>query len=481
MYKRILILLLIIPGILLSQELPDELFLGEFSNYNKITKEITIKNSSVNTKEYQFFSLCDCLEVEPKRTSIKPNEIKTFKISLLPEGYDSISRHFLVDIDGEKTKLRIYANLPEPPEIITSGGCLGCLENEKEIQDIEGANKILNNWLIMDIYYSPGCTTCEDFITEQVPEIEKKLDKKITINKFNALEPTSITKLENKLEILNIQLEEFPILIFEGKVLQGSDVNIDKFINTYNSESLTSKDSKFIQNIEYLKPAPILFAGLIDGINPCAFTTLLFLISSLFYVGRGKKEILYIGIIFSITIFISYFLVGLGMLNIVRTANFFPLISNIIKYILIIALVTLGLFSIYDAIKIKKGDTSSLKLQLPKSLKKRIHSVIRKNTRSRGMITGTIIIGVMVTIFELTCTGQVYLPIIAYIIKIERNFSSYFYLILYNLGFILPLLIVFFTIYKGTTNQKLVTWFQNRLFLIKILLALFFFSMILFL
>lgn len=481
MFKRILLLLLLLPGILQAQEIPDELFLGELSNYNKTTKELSIKNNSSEDKEFLFYSLCDCLTIEPRQYNIKPNEVKIFKVSLVPEGYDSISRHFLVDINGDKTKLRVFAKLPKPPTNITTSGCLGCLENEKEIADTKGAINLLNKWLIMDIYYSPGCTTCEEFIAEQIPTIEKTLEKNITINKHNVLESETLFTLENRLKTLNTPLEEFPILIFDNKVLQGSDVNENSFIKLYSSEEISKPDNDYKETIEYLKPAPILFAGLIDGINPCAFTTLLFLISSLFYVGRGKKEILYIGIIFSATIFVSYYLVGLGMLNIVRTANFFPTVSIIIKYILIVALITLGILSLYDAYKVKKGQLNSIKLQLPKSLKKRIHTVIKKNTRSRGMILGTIIIGVMVTIFELTCTGQVYLPIIAYIIKIEGSFSAYFYLTLYNLGFIAPLLAVFFTIYKGTTNQKIVTWFQNRLFLIKILLALFFFSMIIFL
>lgn len=481
MFKKALLLLLLIPGILLSQELPGEFFFGELKDYNIASRTITISNSGNNSEEYTFYSLCDCLDIEPQKALISPGNSQTFNITLEPEGYDSISRHFLVDVNGEKSTFKVFANLPEPPTKVTSSGCLDCLENEKELADTNGAITLMGKWMIMDIYYSPGCTSCEEFIDNQIPLIETELNKNITINKHNVLESNTLEILESKLKSLNGTLKEFPILIFDNRVLQGSEVSDRKVIQTYKSKLTVSDEQNYIKGIEYLKPAPILLAGLIDGINPCAFTTLLFLISSLFYVGRGKKEILHIGIIFSATIFVSYYLVGLGMLNIVRTANFFPFVSQIIKVMLIIALLALGIFSLYDAYQVKKGKLNSIKLQLPKSLKKRIHTVIKKNTRSRGMITGTIIIGVMVTIFELTCTGQVYLPIIAYIIKIEGNFSAYFYLTLYNLGFIIPLLIVFLTIYKGTTNQKIVEWFQSHLFLIKIALALFFFSMIIFL
>ena len=306
------------------------------------------------------------------------------------------------------------------------------------------------------------------------------MDQKVSVIKHNVLDVLELENLENRLKLLDVSLIGFPILIYENTILQGKDVNINNFDSVLKDSLDYSNNSKFKEGIEYLKPVPIFLAGLLDGINPCAFTTLIFLISSLFYVGRGKKEILRIGLLFSVTIFFSYFLVGLGLLNIVRTANYFPFISLIIKYLLIVLLALLAILSFHDAYLIKNGATSKMKLQLPKSLKKRIHKTIRVNTRSQGMIIGTIIIGIMVTIFELTCTGQVYLPIIAYIIKIEGSISSYAYLTLYNLGFIIPLLAVFFTIYKGTTNKILMEWFKAHLFLIKVLLGSLFLIMILF-
>lgn len=468
-----LALILILPVMLFSNELAGELFLGNLKTHNKITKILDVENNNKVDLHITFYSLCDCLEVSPISKTIKPGNIFSFKISLLPEGYGYISRHILVDQNGLKSTIRVYANLPEAPEKPLTGGCPLCEVKEKEIQEEETARNILENWIISDIYYSPGCKTCEDFIGN--------LDENISLNRHNILEPDELVVLENRLRDLNISLTSFPILITGKKVLQGEDVNITEFTELLNSKNTDRLNTPYIESIEYLKPLPIFLAGLIDGINPCAFTTLLFLISSLFYIGRGKKEILQTGIIFSVTIFLSYYLVGLGMLNIVRAANFFPIVSSVIKYVLITALLVLGLLSLYDAYLVKKGKLKSLKLQLPESLKKRIHSVIRTNTRKRGLIAGTVIIGIMVTVFELACTGQVYLPIIAYIIKIEGSLSSYFYLTLYNLGFITPLLALFITIYRGTTNQKIVIWFQKRIFLIKILLALFFFSMILFL
>ena len=469
MNKILSVILFIFPVLLFSNQQSGEIFLGDLKNHSSISQKYTVKNDQGIDLNLTFYSLCDCLEIYPLSKSISPGDSFDFTITLSPEGYGTMTRHMLVNENGKKSIIKIWANLPELSNPSLSGGCIPCLKQEKEVSDQKNAKKILENWIIADIYYSPGCKTCEDFI--------KEVSSGISLNKHNILEPKELELLEKRLKKLNISLKSFPILVTNNNVLQGDNVNIEEFNKILNEEQLENDDS-YIEGIEYLKPIPIFLAGLLDGINPCAFTTLLFLISSLFYIGRGKKEILRIGIIFSATIFLSYYLVGLGLLNIVRTANFFPIVSLIIKVVLIIALLFLGIFSFYDAYLVKKGTTSAMKLQLPKSLKKRIHKVIRNNTRNNGMIIGTIVIGIMVTIFELTCTGQVYLPIIAYIIKIEGTFSSYFYLTLYNIGFIIPLLIVFITVYKGTTNQKLMDWFGKKLFLIKILLGFLFLSMI---
>lgn len=420
-----------------------------------------------------FYSLCDCLEISPAEAVIKPNSSKEFTIELTPEGYSYISRHFLVNINSQRSYIKVFANLPPPPLESLSNGCPECRIKELEIEDENKAKEILNSWIISDIYYSPGCKTCEDFL-------QSDFKREISFIKHNILEPVELGLLETKLKELDIELREFPILIYNNNVLQGSHLNLTEFSELTESNYSGKEQNTYKSTENYLKPIPIIIAGLLDGINPCAFTTLLFLISTLFYIGRGKKEILQIGIVFSITIFLTYYLVGLGLLNIVRTANFFPIIGKIIKYILTTTLIMLSILSFFDAYKIKTGKTRDIKLQLPLKIKKRLHSVIRENTREKSLILGTVTIGIMVTVFELSCTGQVYLPIIAYIIKIEGSISSYLYLTIYNLGFITPLLLVFIGIYKGITNQNLTLRFQNKLFLIKILLGLFFTSMLFF-
>jgi cytochrome c biogenesis protein CcdA len=86
-------------------------------------------------------------------------------------------------------------------------------------------------------------------------------------------------------------------------------------------------------------------------------------------------------------------------------------------------------------------------------------------------------LGIVVTIYELGCTGQVYLPTLMYMVRIEKALSSYILLGIYNLGFIIPLIIVFTAAWKGISSEKLATWFGKNLSLVKLVSAGFFLMM----
>ena len=70
---------------------------------------------------------------------------------------------------------------------------------------------------------------------------------------------------------------------------------------------------------------------------------------------------------------------------------------------------------------------------------------------------------------ELVCTGQVYLPTITFVMGVEgMRANALSYLILYNLMFITPLLIVFGFLYWGTTSMQLGGVLQRHLMPVKV-------------
>ena len=116
-------------------------------------------------------------------------------------------------------------------------------------------------------------------------------------------------------------------------------------------------------------------------------------------------------------------------------------------------------------------------LQLPRFFKLKIHKTIRKQVRTTALIGGSLLLGVLVSIFELACTGQVYFPVIAYLVRLGKDPRAYLYLLLYNSGFIVPLLLVFLIIYFGISLGVIVAFFQRSIKLAKLGLAFLFLTL----
>lgn len=252
-------------------------------------------------------------------------------------------------------------------------------------------------------------------------------------------------------------------------------------------EESKKAEESIIERFKSFGVLAILLAGLVEGMNPCALATLIFFISYLTMVGRKRKEIFMAGMGFSASSFVTHLLLGFGILNFIQYFSFFPLFSRIVYLITFIFSLFLGIFSLYDYIQLKKGRPSKMRLQVPDFLKKRIHRIIR--TRSGGLETETessssrlllaaVVIGFIVTLLQSTCTSQVYLPTLLFVTNIPSlRGSAVFYLIIYNLIYILPLLVIFGIVYWGVTSEQLSIFLQKRASTIKLLTAIFFFAL----
>ena len=210
-------------------------------------------------------------------------------------------------------------------------------------------------------------------------------------------------------------------------------------------------------------------AGLLDGINPCAFATIVFFISYMSLVGRERKEMLAAGGAFAAAVFVTYLLLGMGLLKFLSFLNEFSVVAKCVYLLAAIGTFALAFLSLHDAYKAKQGKVKEITLQLPKSLKQCIHKVIREQTRTSGVIIGALVIGVAISALELVCTGQVYLPTITFVMGVEgMRGHALAYLVLYNLMFIVPLLVVFGFVYWGTTSMQLGGVLQRHLLPVKL-------------
>ncbi len=223
----------------------------------------------------------------------------------------------------------------------------------------------------------------------------------------------------------------------------------------------------------------VVAAGLIDGINPCAFATLIFFVSYLTLSGRKGKEVLLVGGSFTVGVFIAYFAVGLGLYQILDlVGGTLDIISKVVYGLTGVFCLVLAVLSFIDYRKAKAGGTEDMMLKLPETLRKRINATIRKGRGTKNYVIGAFVAGLLVSLLELACTGQVYLPTIIFVSSIpELRLQAILYLVIYNLLFILPLVVIFVLVYFGTTSKDLTKFLQERAALVKFLMAFVFIAL----
>jgi hypothetical protein len=197
-----------------------------------------------------------------------------------------------------------------------------------------------------------------------------------------------------------------------------------------------------------------------------------FFVSYLTYLGRKRREIMLVGVFFILAVFLTYFLVGVGILLFVRELEAYPIISSAVRISIAGLAIAFGLLSLYDYYLFRKKGAKAMKLQLPRALKGRMHAIIRKTRKTAFIIPFAFAIGIVISLFELGCTGQIYLPTIAYVIgEPGLQVQAFLYLILYNLMFILPLIVIFGLASFGVRSRKLAEFGRRHTGKTKIILA----------
>jgi len=167
---------------------------------------------------------------------------------------------------------------------------------------------------------------------------------------------------------------------------------------------------------------------------------------------------------------------GLGIFNSLYALKEFKTMQFTLKYAVVGVLIYFAFAAFRDAWKLKKlGYMPGDACNLPLSLIGKIRQSIQKGITTKFLIGGALFSGMTVTIFESMCTGQVYIPVLAYLMK--NNLSRYTatgYILLYNVACILPLIVIFLLVYKGLKFSIIENFFIKNQLKEKLLLGIFF-------
>ena len=318
-------------------------------------------------------------------------------------------------------------------------------------------------------FYQPGCQECDriqlalNYLRDQYPQLN--------VCTLDVREQATLAEwLGEQAEIPVGKRLIAPAIFVGDDALVGDELHatslealLDRYAKT-GAEPLCvgsqagsdGMASSIVERFRSFGLPTVLVAGLVDGLNPCAFATLVFFISYLAFMGREGRDVLLAGGAFALGVFLTYLGVGFGVLKFLATLPFLDAASRWIYGVTAALCLVLAVGSLYDWWQARRGKATEMRLKMPTRLRRRVNRAIRERADARAFVPVTFVTGVVVSVIELACTGQVYLPTILFVLGVpELQAQAGLYLVLYNLMFILPLMVVFVLAYLGTTSQQL--------------------------
>jgi len=351
-----------------------------------------------------------------------------------------------------------------------------------------------NNPSVPLYFFSSDCTFCRELLDYELPKLARDNKVSLEILYFDLGVEGTYELFLNAGAEFGRQGVDIPAIFIgrsalggESEISQNLPAELAKFRKdpqsylermitpfTGSHDTTTIKEEKF----NALTYGIVLSAGLLDGINPCAFTTVIFLISYLSLVGGGRKQMLYTGGMFTLAVFITYLAIGLAFFNFAKLILREQIIATVVNSVLLIIVGALAVFSLVDFVRCLKGNVTDITLQLPDFLKGKIREKIRNFAKNKTAIIGaSFVLGIVIAGMELTCTGQVYFPIITMISEPRHRIAATMYLFSYNIAFIIPLVIVFLLATFGVTSERMGIFFRRHVATVKLGLAVLFIAM----
>ena len=340
-------------------------------------------------------------------------------------------------------------------------------------------------------FYQVGCDECDRALID-VEYIEGKYPQ-LDVQRFDVREQPALNEyLSQRAGVPAEQHLTAPALFVVDTYLLGERIRapaIEALIQPYLEsgapepwagwvDNRPAAESTILERFRSLGLWTVVGAGLLDGVNPCAFATMIFLVSYLAVRKREGRELLATGVSFTAGVFIAYLGIGLGLL---RFLTVLPILSTMAKWIYALTLVlclVLAWGNLTDFRKARAGRLEDMSLKLPDRLRELIRRLIREGSRSSSYVLASLLIGFAVSIVELACTGQVYLPTIVFVLGLpEWRARAALALVAYNLMFITPLIGIFMLVYLGTTSQQLTRWLTKHAATVKLGTALLFLLM----
>lgn len=302
-------------------------------------------------------------------------------------------------------------------------------------------NTKTRNTVSIEYFYDPACQKC----ARASPVIDKVVDlygNGVVFLKYNVLTDKGL-ELAKKYSLPGV-----PSVVINGeKLIAYGDYNGDteKF-EALLKEAIDSASLSHVnvpaENKIVLTIPSVLVVGFLAGFNPCLLAILAFIASVTLATTGRRRNVLLIVLMFSLGIFVTYLIVGIGILRIFEQS---PGLQTTIKNSLVVIIGLLGLWHVYDAWHLRKNTESSF--YTPKAFIRLTESVTKKVS-----LPASFFMGALFSLIKAPCVGAVYFVILDMVRSGES--AGYMYLAAYNLGVVLPVLVLGAAIAFGLNPEE---------------------------
>jgi hypothetical protein len=345
----------------------------------------------------------------------------------------------------------------------------------------------------IDFFYEEGCEECERVKQEVIPSLEAACSGQYDLHYRSTGVVSNYVLLVKYMDASGTNRNAHVYMVIDERVVLAGFEEIAE-------QLLPRVTDRLVQGAERTTPPPplpaapadetamlsqraqsftmagVALAGLVDGINPCAISTLVFLISVLTMAKARGAHVLRVGIAFCLASFITYTAIGFGLLRALHALSAFQTVRNALEIAMVLCLLALAFLSFRDAFRFRStGKAADITLQLPDRIKGTIHGLLRTGIGQRAQVASGFAVGALVTALESVCTGQMYVPTLVVVVKSGANVAQGLaLLVLYNVMFVLPLAATLVLSWRGLRLEKLIQWSVRNVFISKLLLGLFF-------
>jgi len=286
-------------------------------------------------------------------------------------------------------------------------------------------------------FYADWCSHCQKVNANFQ---ENGIYDKYNIVKLNFDEAENKKILSKIFEDQGVKSVGIPAIIIDEKLIIGDGPIIKEF-----ETEIEKSEGTALEYVDGFREgrgksasavplAALISAALVDAINPCAFAVLILLVATVTNAS-GKRRALQSGLMFSLAIFASYFLMGLGLYKAITIFNIPLVISAVVGALAIL----LGLANLKDAFWYGKFFV----MEVPLSWRPKMQTILRHVTSPFGALSA----GLLVSLFLLPCSSGPYVVIVGLLAERVNMASTVFQLALYNLIFVTPMIAITLSMY----------------------------------